>query len=182
MKAYHSAAVCLRVAILAALSCLWSAAALSESAAGPGQEGQAHEAPHHEEQHHGGEHEYHSNMFALFVGITHEARRENAPSLGLEYAHRFNKRFSLGAFSEHAFGHENFWIYAVPFAFHVGAWKAYVAPGVEDSSEHGSEFLVRIGAEYGFEVGPIEIGPQLNFDFVDGHTVTVLGVTFGKGF
>ncbi len=55
------------------------------------------------------------------------------------------------------------------------------APGIEDG-EHGTEKLVRIGAEYGFEVKGWEISPQVDLDFVDGDQVFVLGVTFGRGF
>jgi len=69
----------------------------------------------------------------------------------------------------------------VPFAYHTGRWKYYVAPGAEDS-EHGSEFLIRLGLEYAYEVGTWEISPQLDIDFVGGEKVLVLGVTFGKGF
>lgn len=72
-------------------------------------------------------------------------------------------------------------VYAMPFAFHTGTWKFYVAPGIEDG-DHGSETLVRLGTEYAFEVGAWEISPQLNIDFVDGDEILVLGVVFGKGF
>ena len=78
-------------------------------------------------------------------------------------------------------GDLDFWVYALPFAYHSERWKFYVAPGVEDGDE-GSEFLARVGGEYAFAAGTWEISPQLNVDFVDGEEVFVLGLVFGKGF
>jgi hypothetical protein len=73
-------------------------------------------------------------------------------------------------------------VYAVPFAYRFGRWKFYVAPGIEDSDEHGSEPLLRLSSEYEFEAGSWEISPQLAVDFVDGEEVLIVGVVFGKGF
>lgn len=75
----------------------------------------------------------------------------------------------------------DFWIYAVPFAYRSGRWRWYVAPGVEEGDQ-GTESLLRFGAEYAFEVGAIEIAPQVAVDFVGGEDVLVLGVVFLKGF
>ena len=125
-------------------------------------------------------HEFHPNLLALFVGVADEGRDE-ALALGIEYERRLNKSFGIGVLAEYTSGDLDFWVFAVPFAYHTGRWKFYVAPGIEDG-EHGSETLVRIGGEYGFEVGAWEIAPQLDVDFVDGDSVLVLGVTFGKGF
>ena len=125
--------------------------------------------------------EHHKNLLALFVGMTSEDRRENGLALGIEYERRVSSRFGIGLLAEHTFGDIDANVYAVPFAYHTGRWKFYVAPGIEDS-DAGSESLVRIGGEYAFEVGSWEVSPQLDVDFVDGESVLVLGVTFGKGF
>ena len=117
----------------------------------------------------------------MFIGITSESRRERGLALGVEYERRLSNSFGIGLLAEHTFGDLNFWVYAVPFAYHTGRWKLYVAPGIEDG-DHGSESLLRIGAEYGFEVGEWEISPQLDVDFIGGEEVWVLGVVFGKGF
>jgi hypothetical protein len=130
---------------------------------------------------HAGAHEFHPNLIALFVGVTHEGRNENELTLGIEYERRLNKSFGVGIVAEHSIGDIDFWVYAVPFAYHNGPWKFYVAPGIEDG-DHGSESLLRLGAEYAFEVGSWEISPQFDVDFVDGEEVYVLGLTFGKGF
>ena len=126
-------------------------------------------------------HDFHSNLLALFVGVTYEGSSENGFALGIEYERRLNESFGVGVLAEHTFGDLDSWVYAVPFAFHTGRWKFYVAPGVEDGDQ-GSESLVRLGAEYAYEVGAWEISPQLDVDLVDGEVVPVLGVTFGKGF
>jgi hypothetical protein len=85
--------------------------------------------------------------------------------------------------AEYTFYDGDFWVFAIPFAYHKNAWKFYVAPGMEKSSDHGTEGLVRLGAEYAIEIGSgWEISPQLNVDFVDGEDVWVLGALFAKGF
>jgi hypothetical protein len=137
-----------------------------------------------EESHgeHSGGHEFHQNMLAAFVGVSSEDRGDTAFTLGLEYERLLSPSFGLGLVAERAFGDLDFWIYVAPFAFHSGQWKFYAGPGVEDSDEHGSEFLFRLGVEYAFEVGDFEIAPQLDVDFVNGEEVLVLGLVIGKGF
>ncbi len=125
-------------------------------------------------------HEFHPNMLGLFLGETFEGREEDF-TFGLEYERRLNASFGIGVFAEHVTGDLDFWVYGLPFAYHSGPWKAYIAPGVEDG-DHGSEFLLRVGGEYAFEAGEWEISPQLNLDFVDNEELWVLGVVIGKGF
>jgi len=141
----------------------------------------AEESDHESASVHETAHEFHPNFLGMFVGITSEQRREAGLALGIEYERRLNKSFGIGLVAEHTFGDLDFWVFAVPFAYHTGRWKFYVAPGIEDG-DHGTESLIRIGAEYAYEVGEWEISPQLDLDFVDGEEVWVLGVVFGKGF
>ena len=131
---------------------------------------------------HAEEHGFHSNVLGVFVGLTSEERRENAFTFGLEYERRVSESFGVGALVERAAGDLDFWVYAIPFAYHTGPWKLYVAPGIEDSDAHGSEMLFRVGAEYAWEAGDYEIAPQLDLDFVDGETEVVVGVVFARGF
>jgi hypothetical protein len=126
-------------------------------------------------------HEYRKNVIAGFIGATSPERRETNPAFGIEYERRISTGFGIGALAEYTAGDEDFWIAVVPFALHKGPWKFYVAPGFEDSKE-GTEPLLRLGGEYGFEVGRWEISPQIDVDFVDGDQVPVMGVTFGIGF
>ncbi len=127
-------------------------------------------------------HGSHKNVLSFFVGVTHAGRRENGAALGVAYERLLNESFGIGVFAEHTFGGGDFTVYAVAFAYRVDRWKFYIAPGIEDSDAHGTESLVRLGAEYAFEAGSWEISPQLAVDFVDGEEVLVLGVVFGKGF
>ena len=124
----------------------------------------------------------HKNVVSFFAGITHADRRKNGAALGVAYERILNDSISIGIFAEHTFGDADFTVYAVPFAYRIDRWKFFVAPGIEDSAEHGTESLVRVAAEYAFEVGSWEISPQLALDFVDSDEVLILGVVFGKGF
>ncbi len=127
------------------------------------------------------EHEYHRNLVAVYVGVTSEDRRDNGLALGIEYERRLTQSFGVGVLAEHTFGDLDFWVYAVPFAYHTGRWKFLIAPGVEDG-DLGSDFLVRVGGDYAFEVGRWEFAPGLDVDFVDGDQVLVVGVSIGRGF
>jgi len=134
---------------------------------------------------HEAELDFHRNWAAIFVGFTSENRSDNGIALGIEYARHLDPNFAIGAIAEHTFGDLDFWVFAVPFAYRTGPWKIYIAPGVEVEDLDfggGSEFLVRLGSEYAFEVGEWEIAPQLDIDFVSGDQVLVLGVTIGKSY
>ena len=124
---------------------------------------------------------YENNMLSLFVGITDETRRDRGATLGLEYERRLDATLGVGLVAEHVFGDLDFTIFAVPLFIHTGRWKFLIAPGVEDS-DLGTEFLLRIGGDYAFEVGRWEIGPGIDVDFVDGDVVPVVGVIIGRGF
>ncbi len=126
-------------------------------------------------------HEFRQNLLAVFSGIVIEGRHERATALGVEYERRLSRKLGVGVLVEHTFGDLDFWVYAIPFAYHTGRWKLYVAPGIEES-KHRSESLVRFGGEYAYAIGKWEISPQIDLDFVSGDQVLVSGVTFGKEF
>ena len=135
-----------------------------------------------EETAHGHGSDEHKNVAGIFAGVTHGDRRKNAPALGVEYARHISGNFSIGAAAEYTAGDADVWVFAVPFAYAVGHWKMYVAPGIEDG-HHGKEDLVRFGVERAFELsGGWEIAPQLNVDFVDGEDVWVIGAFFARRF
>ena len=127
-------------------------------------------------------HDAHKNVLSVFVGVTHEGRRDNGAALGIGYERILNESFAVGVLAEHTFGDADLWVYAVPFSYRIDRWKFYIAPGIEESEKHGTESLVRISAEYAFDAGAWEVSPQVAIDFVDGDEVFVLGVVFGKGF
>jgi len=124
--------------------------------------------------------EFHKHVVAFFAGVAHQGARDNGLALGVEYEYRLSSSFGIGALAEHTFGDFDTWVYAIPFAYHRGPWKVYAAPGREDG-KHGNESLLRLGGEYGLEVGEWEIAPQLDLDLVHSEKTWVLGVTFGKG-
>jgi hypothetical protein len=135
-----------------------------------------------EESAHGNDLDHHENVVGIFAGITHGGRRKNEPALGVEYARHISGNFSIGAVAEYTFGDAEVWVFVVPFAYSVGHWKMYVAPGIEDG-HHGKENLVRLGVERAFEMsGGWEIAPQLNVDFVDGEDVWVIGALIARRF
>ena len=156
-----------RMALATALALLASGFACAEETA-------------HDGDSHG--HAAHKNVLALFVGAATDGRRDKGPALGLEYERRLSDRFGIGVVVERTFGDLDSMVYAVPFAYHSGAWKAYIAPGIEDREGHHTEKLIRIGTEYAFKAGSWEVAPQVNVDFVEGSQVFVIGLAFGKGF
>jgi hypothetical protein len=127
-------------------------------------------------------HGSHKNVISIFAGVTHEGRRENGAALGVGYERLLSDSLAIGVLAEHTFGDADVWVYAVPFSYRFDRWKFYIAPGIEESDQHGTESLVRLSAEHAFEAGSWEISPQLAVDFVDGDEVLVLGVVFGWGF
>ena len=130
---------------------------------------------------HEAKHDFHRNLLSVFIGHTGETRREHGNTLGIGYEWRVTKTFSVGALAERTYGDFDFRVYAVPIAYHAGRWKFFFAPGIEDS-DHGSESLLRLGAEYAFEVGSWEIAPQLSIDFVGSEKLGIIGIALAKGF
>ena len=98
--------------------------------------------------------------------------------MGLEYEYRVSQLLGLGITAEHVAGEFDTNVFVAPIALHSGPWKVYAGPGIEDGEE-GSEFLMRVGLEYGFHFGEYEISPQVDVDFVDGEQLFVLGVVVG---
>lgn len=124
-----------------------------------------------------------ANFIGVFVGITSEQRREKGLALGIEGGHYFSRSFAIAGVLEYTFGDIDTLVGAVPLVFVMDRWKLYAGPGFENGdASKDTEFLVRAGVEYGFEVGSIEIAPQFNIDFVDGDAVFVVGALFARRF
>ncbi|MBT8442521.1 MAG: hypothetical protein KJO76_09060 [Gammaproteobacteria bacterium] len=123
------------------------------------------------------------NTIGVFVGFTSEERRERGLALGIEGGHYFTESFAISGVLEYTFGDIDALVGAVPLVYRTGEWRFHAGPGFESGeTTDGTEFLVRVGTEYGFEAGSIEIAPQLNIDFVDGDAVFVVGVLFARPF
>ena len=119
------------------------------------------------------------NGIELFGGATFNESETNA-SFGLNYERRVTEKFGIGGLVEYTNGRE--WIYAVPFSWRItDLWKVIVAPGWEHE-EGENTYLTRIGTSYEFEIGEMTLAPEINFDFVDGDTAIVAGVSLGWAF
>ncbi|WOJ98242.1 hypothetical protein R0137_06650 [Congregibacter brevis] len=156
----------------------------------PSPQSAAHSNVHESAEHEGAEsgpehhesHGYPHHTLGVFLGDTTETRRNQGLTLGLEYEYRASERFGVGAILEHVGGDFDTNIAVLPVAYHRGPWKVYAGPGVEDSEEEGSTFLVRLGLEYGFHFGKYEVSPQIDVDFVDDEQLFIFGVVIARPF
>lgn len=119
------------------------------------------------------------NGMELFGGATFNNSETNA-SFGLTYERRVTEKFGIGGLVEYTNGRE--WIFAFPFSWRItDPWKVIIAPGWEHE-EGENTYLTRIGTSYEFEIGEMTLAPEINFDFVDGDTAVVAGVSLGWAF
>jgi len=147
-------------------------------------------------KHRGTEHEFHRNHFGGFLGAsTHSDTDETGFTLGLEYARQFAPRWAVGAYTELVGGDlERDIILLVGAVFYpMPRLGLVVAPGVEfaskDVEHHGvvekedeTEFLLRLGAAYGFPVGQASLGPAVFVDWADKRWTLVYGIGMVTGF
>ena len=120
----------------------------------------------------------------LFLGVT-DQKSDTGFSVGLDYEYRLSRMFGIGGLLEYTGSDFRDGIVAVPFYVHP--WKELklvAAPGIEIEAEDGSEeFLVRVGAEYGFDVRRgFEIAPALYFDFTSEDVAIVAGAAIARSF
>jgi hypothetical protein len=164
-------------------------------AATAGQELEA--APENEsERHEAAEHEFHRNHFGGFLGAsTHSDNHETGFTLGLELARQFTPRWAVVAYTELVSGDlERDIILLVGGIFYpMRGLGLVVAPGVEfaskDVEHHGeveteseTEFMLRLGAEYGFPVGQASLGPAVFADWAGNRWTFVYGIGMVTGF
>ena len=141
---------------------------------------------HHEE--HESRHEV-----AIFTGVTHDFEHsENAFTIGGEYEFRFLPRLGISIEVEYV-TRVDAGIFAFPVVFHVYEGLMFVAgpgwetkPRVIEALGDRSDFLFRIGAQYGFHVGGrFSLMPAVDLDFVKREHETeklfVFGIKFAWG-
>ncbi len=121
-----------------------------------------------------------ANLLTAVVGTTSHSGTTEL-TLGVEYERRLGKSFGVGILAEHAFGALDSSVYALPVGVSVGSSRLYIAPGIEDS-DHGSEFLVRLGGKFSIKFGDWEVSPQMSIDFVSGRQALLLGIGIGREF
>jgi hypothetical protein len=144
----------------------------------------------------GKEHEYHRNHFGGFLGAsTHSDNDETGVTLGLEYARQFTPRWAVAAYTELVSGElERDIILLVGAVFYaLPRLGLVVAPGVEFASkdvehqgeverEDETEFLLRLGAAYGFPLGQASLGPAVFVDWGGSRWTLVYGIGMVTGF
>lgn len=126
---------------------------------------------------------HHKHSLGLFVGVTQEGD-ENLTTLGIEYAYRINRLWSVGGVIERA-DREKDSTLGVVFV-HLWPWKGlFLGGGVgrKDPVEE-REWTARatLGYEWEFGKGWL-INAQANLDFIENHDrEEVYGIVFGKQF
>ena len=137
----------------------------------------------------GVEPEHHLSSVSVFLGVAGEGRRQRAGSVGLEYERRLGETWFIAPALEHAFGDLDFSIVTLSVGYRFNRWAIFAGPGIEWSETHHkdesgteSEFLIRTGVLYEFEVGEWIVAPHAVVDFVGGDEVGVVGVTVGMSF
>jgi hypothetical protein len=117
------------------------------------------------------------NEAGVFLGATGR-EGEWGFSVGFDYEFRLTRLFGIGGVIEWTGADFREGIAAVPFILHP--WhelKLIAAPGIEITPEYEeTNFLVRAGAEYGFDVGyGYELAPALYADITSGEVAVVIG-------
>jgi len=150
---------------------------LAEDAPSHGTHGLSLEVDHH-----------HKHHFGLFLGgaTRFEEHHDNETgfTIGLDYEYKPLPKWGVGALVEGvAFGdnHRDL-AFAFPVSFHpIEPLKLAAGPGFETSGSH-TEFMVRVSAAYGFEIGKFTLSPEIAVDFVEGAQTLVFGFSIGRGF
>jgi len=134
-----------------------------------------------------GHHEHH---LAFAVGII-TASEGDGLRLGGEYERDWdedwgllNERFSVGALVDYNIGEGEEAVFLAPqITYHPEPPVRFVlAPGFEFGDDE-SEFLLRIGMAYEFEIGhDLSIAPEVFVDTASGENNGVLALAFGFGF
>jgi hypothetical protein len=141
--------------------------------------------------------EFHPNHFGGFLGgSARPDTDEVALTMGLEYARRLSRHWSVAIYAELVSSQlERDVVVAVGAAFYpVSGLGLVLAAGVEGADktvEHSSEtveeaeldFMLRVGAAYGFQLTPTAaLGPTVFVDQVGDRTTFVLGLGMVVGF
>ena len=130
-----------------------------------------------------------SHHLALFAGGGVEAESGESSRAGFAFAviyeYRFHERWGIGAaadaLSQNSFRDSTL---VVPVSYHLTEqWRLFAGPGME-FSDHGDEFLVRIGVAYEIPLADKwTIGPEFATDFVNGgKKIFIGGVAVGYEF
>ncbi len=118
----------------------------------------------------------------LFVGSTSNFSAPHTSfTLGSDYEYRVSNLLGVGLLGEMVFAeHKEALVFGGLFVHPTQGLKIVFGNGsafVEDKSH----YVFRIGTAYDFHVGSLSVTPTINFDFSDGNSFAVYGITFGIG-
>ncbi len=135
------------------------------------------------EETHGEEEDAYKHLLGLFVGVTRE-ESESLETLGIEYAYRINRHWSIGALAERADREKaSTLVLATVTLFPYKRW--FIGGGVgrkDPGDERENTVRVSIGYEFEFD-GGWGFAPQAAKDFIENEEdEEVYGITFYKLF
>lgn len=118
----------------------------------------------------------------LFVGSTSNfSAHHTSFSLGSDYEYRISNLLGVGLLGEMVFAeHKETLVFGSLFVHPIEGLKIVFGNGlafVEDKSH----YVFRLGTGYDFHVGSLSVTPTINFDFGDGNSFAVYGITFAIG-
>ena len=142
-----------------------------------------------------GEEEERLNAVEVFLGgVTETDDWATGFGAGLGYVRHLSTMWGLGVAGELSTTDvERAWLVNVPLYFYpaggLGLKAGPVIEGSKEAPEDGeegetkTEFGVRFGAAWEFEIGErFTLSPEVNLDLVGGSVTWVYGLTFGLGF
>jgi hypothetical protein len=126
---------------------------------------------------------HHKHSLGLFLGVTQE-HDESLSTLGIEYAYRINRLWSVGGLIERA-DREKDSTLGIVFV-HFWPWRGlFLGGGVgrkDPADERENTARATLGYEWEFGKGWL-INAQANLDFIEHHDrEEVYGIVFGKQF
>ena len=124
------------------------------------------------------------NSIGLFMGATAKQEEETAFTIGLDYERRLGEQWGVGVILDKPFGgSRSFLVVAGLFWHPLPRVRLDVAPGIEVNRDEDELFVLRLGADYDFELNERwSIAPNVNLDIVGGRTVWVIGAELGYRF
>jgi hypothetical protein len=141
--------------------------------------------------------EYHPNHFGGVLALSARSDAdEMALTMGLEYARRFSQHWAVAIYTELVSSQlERDVVVAVGAVYYpISGLGLVLAAGVEGADktvDHNGEiveeseldFMLRVGAAYGFQITPTAgLGPTFFIDRVGGRTTFVFGIGMVVGF
>lgn len=138
-----------------------------------------------EESHEGHTHAGKSYEIAAGAGYSYSfSEKEYSPAIHLHITHRLSESFPLlmGVGAEFMLGHHKHTSAGIILGYNI--WKELIISSttgfvLEDSS---TKFAIHFECSYGFPVGPIHIGPIVEYAYSKHDSHVMLGIHIGLPF